>query len=169
MQLGLMIIPQFCSWLYNTRMAAAIRTSTWLFPTIESLHVLAITIVVGTVSMFDLRLLGAAYRDRSITEMHEEIMPWTWASFAVAVIAGSLMFSSDALNYYEDTPFRLKMLALLLVGLNAAIFEFGAFRSVEKWNQKEKTPLAAKFAGGISLVLWVLVVGFGRWIGFTKP
>jgi Family of unknown function (DUF6644) len=163
-----MIIPQFCSWVENTKMAAAIRTSTWLFPTIESIHVLAITLVVGTVAMFDLRLLGISSRDRSITEMHREILPWTWASFACAVVAGFLMFSSDATKYYEDVPFRLKMLTLLLVGINTAIFEFGAFRGVARWDRDKSTPLAAKLAGGFSLLLWILVVGFGRWIGFTK-
>jgi hypothetical protein len=163
-----MIIPQFCSWVENTRIAGAIRTSTWLFPTIESIHVLAITLVVGSVAMFDLRLLGIASRDRSVTELHKEILPWTWTAFAVAVVAGSLMFSSDATKYYQDGPFRWKMVTLLLVGLNTAIFEFGAFRGVSRWDKEKKTPLAAKLAGGISIVLWILVVGFGRWIGFTK-
>jgi hypothetical protein len=163
-----MIIPQFCSWLENTQMASAIRTSTWLFPTIESIHVLAITIVVGSVAMFDLRLLGIASRDRSVTELHKELLPWTWAAFACAVVAGSMLFSSDATKYYEDGPFRFKMVTLLLVGLNAAVFEFGPFRSVAAWDNERKTPLAAKLAGGISLVLWIFVVGFGRWIGFTK-
>lgn len=163
-----MIIPQFCSWLENTKMAAAIRTSTWLFPTIESIHVLAITIVVGSAAMLDLRLLGIASRDRSVTEVHREILPWTWASFACAVVAGFLMFSSDATKYYQDGPFRWKMFTLLLVGLNAAVFEFGPFRGVSRWDSEKKTPLSAKLAGVISLVLWVFVVGFGRWIGFTK-
>jgi hypothetical protein len=163
-----MIIPQFCSWLENTSMASAIRTSTWLFPTIESVHVLAITMVVGSVAMFDLRLLGIASRDRSVTELHKEILPWTWVAFGCAVVAGSLLFSSDATKYYVNGPFRMKMLVLLLIGLNTAIFEFGAFRGVSRWDHETKTPLAARLAGGISIVLWILVVGFGRWIGFTK-
>jgi hypothetical protein len=164
-----MIIPQVCSWIYNTRVAAAIRTSTWLFPTVESIHVLAIALVVGSAAMFDFRLLGIALRDRSVSEVHQEILPWTWASFAVAVVAGSLMFSSDAVNYYENAQFRLKMITLLLVGLNAAVFEFGVFRRVARWDREKRTPIAARFAGAISLVLWVLVVGLGRWVGFTKP
>ncbi len=163
-----MIIPQFCSWLENTRMASDIRASTWLFPTIESIHVLAITMVVGSVAMFDLRLLGIASRDRSVSELHKEILPWTWAAFGCAVVAGSLLFSSDATKYYHNGPFRMKMVALLLIGLNTAIFEFGAFRGVSRWDSERKTPLAAKLAGGISIVLWIMVVGFGRWIGFTK-
>ncbi|MDE3168650.1 MAG: hypothetical protein KGL75_00795 [Acidobacteriota bacterium] len=163
-----MIVPQVCSWLENTRMAAAIRSSTWLFPTIESIHVLAVTLVVGSILMFDLRLLGIASRDRSVTDLHKEILPWTWAAFACAVVAGSLLFSSDATKYYENGPFRFKMLTLFLIGLNTAIFELGAFRGVSRWNTDKKTPLPARLAGGISIVLWILVVGFGRWIGFTK-
>jgi Family of unknown function (DUF6644) len=163
-----MLIPQLCGWLENTRMAAAIRTSTWLFPTIETVHVLAITMVVGSVAMFDLRLLGIASRDRSITEMHREILPWTWASFGCAVIAGFLLFSSDATKYYQNFPFRMKMLTLLLIGVNTAIFEVGPFRSVARWDKEKSTPFGAKLAGGVSLVLWICVVGFGRWIGFTK-
>lgn len=163
-----MIVPQFCSWLENTRVAAAIRTSTWLFPTIESIHVLAISIVVGSIAMFDLRLLGIASRDRGVTELHREILPWTWAAFACAVVAGSLLFSSDATKYSQNGPFRLKMLTLVLIGLNTAIFELGAFRGVARWNSEKEPPLSARLAGGISLVLWILVVGFGRWIGFTK-
>lgn len=162
------IIRQALHWAESTRTASAIRTSTWLFPTIETIHVLAITLVVGSVAMFDLRLLGIAYRDRSIAEMHRDILPWTWVSFACAVIAGSLLFSSDATKYSENGPFQMKMLALLLIGLNTAIFEFGAFRSVSRWDREKSTPMSAKLAGGVSLVLWVLVVGFGRWIGFTK-
>lgn len=162
------IIERFCTWVENTRMAAAIRTSTWLFPTVETIHVLAITLVVGSIAMFDLRLLGLAYRDRSVSELRREILPWTWTSFACAVVAGFLMFSSDATKYFEDLPFRLKMVTLLLLGVNAAIFEFGTYRGVARWDGERNTPLAAKFAGGISLVLWILVVGFGRWIGFTK-
>jgi hypothetical protein len=149
-------------------MASAIRTSTWLFPTLESIHVLAITIVVGSAVMFDLRLLGIASRDRSVSDLHREILPWTWASFAFAVIAGSLLFSSDATKYYENGPFRAKMLTLFLIGLNAAVFEFGISRGIARWDRDKSTPLSAKLVGGISLVMWILVVGFGRWIGFTK-
>jgi hypothetical protein len=163
-----MPILRFCAWLESTHMAAAIRESTWLFPTIETLHVLSILVVVGSISMFDLRLLNLASRDRSITEVYEEIMPWARASFIGAVIFGGLMFSSSATKYYHNFPFRMKMLMLLIAGVNVAIFEFWTFRGVASWNRKGPIPVAAKLAGALSLVLWIFVVGFGRWIGFTK-
>jgi hypothetical protein len=163
-----MLIPQFCAWLENTPVAAAIRQSTWLFPTIETIHVLCIVIVVGSISMFDLRLLGIASRDRGIRELYDEVLPWTWASFICAAIAGALLFSSAATKYYHNFPFRMKMLLLVLAGLNTAIFQFGTYRGVDSWDRDGRIPLGAKLAGALSLVLWIGVVGFGRWIGFTK-
>jgi hypothetical protein len=163
-----MPILRFCAWLESTQMAGAIRESTWLFPTIETLHVLSILVVVGSITMFDLRLLNLASRDRSVTEVYEEIMPWARTSFICAVIFGGLMFSSSATKYYHNFPFRMKMLMLLIAGANVAIFEFWTFRGVANWNREGRIPVAAKLAGGLSLVLWIFIVGFGRWIGFTK-
>lgn len=163
-----MIVPEFLTWLENTHVATAIRVSTWLFPTVETIHVLSIVIVVGSITMLDLRLLGLASRDRSVSELHREIIPWTWASFACAVIAGSLLFSSAATKYYVNTPFRLKMMFLLLIGVNTLVFELGTFRNVESWDREKRTPLSARLAGGISIVFWICVVACGRWIGFTK-
>jgi hypothetical protein len=163
-----MVIPEFCAWLESTAVATAIRQSTWLFPTIETLHVLAIVIVVGSVTMLDLRLLNIANRDRSVSELHDEVLPWTWTCFGVAAIAGSLLFSSSATKYYHNFTFRMKMLSLLLVGINAAFFELRTYRGVAKWDRESRIPLAAKLAGGLGLVLWIAVVAFGRWTGFTK-
>jgi hypothetical protein len=163
-----MVIPEFCTWLENSIVATAIRQSTWLFPTIETIHVLATVLVVGSVTMLDLRLLNIASRDRSVSELHNEVLPWTWASFVCAVIAGLLLFSSHAAKYYQNIPFRMKMVLLVLVGLNAAFFELRTFRSVATWDKGPRIPMPAKIAGAVGLVLWLFVVACGRWIGFTK-
>lgn len=163
-----MVIPETCLWIENTPVATAIRQSTWLFPAIETVHVLATVIVVGSVTMLDLRLLNIAWRDCSIREVHEDVLPWTWTSFAVAAIAGSLLFSSSATKYYHNVPFRMKMVLLLLIGLNAAFFELGPYRRVANSDRETPIPVVAKIAGAVGLVLWIAVVACGRWIGFTK-
>lgn len=163
-----MLILRLCTWLENTQVAAAIRESTWLFPTIETIHVLSIVLVVGSIAMFDLRLLDLASRNRSVSEVYDEVMPWTRASFVCAVIAGGLLFTSSATKYYHNLPFQLKMLALALAGINTAYFEFWTRRGIAAWDRAPRTPRAAKLAGGISLALWITVVACGRWIGFTK-
>jgi len=76
------------------------------------------------------------------------------------------MFSSKALTYYGNIPFRLKMICLLLAGINMALFHWLGTRRLEAWDHG-RPPLAAKLAGGASLLLWTTIVAAGRWIGFT--
>jgi hypothetical protein len=154
-------------WIQGLSFATAVRESTWLFPAIETLHVLALVFVIGSISMLDLRLLGVASRPIAVQRLSNEVLPWTWTAFSVALFTGSLLFASKAVTYYRDAPFRLKMMFLLLAGVNMLIFHAGAFRTVRSWNHQLPPPAAARVAGGLSLVFWVGVVVCGRWIGFT--
>jgi len=110
------VFDQFLHWLESTAPAIAISESSWLFPGIESVHVLAITLVVGSITMVDLRLLGINMRHRPAGEIIAEVLPWTWASFVVAVCSGALLFSSNATHYWGTVPFRAKMLLLAWPG-----------------------------------------------------
>ena len=154
------------SWLENTQIATAIRESTWLFPTIETVHVFAIVLVVGTVMIVDLRLLHVSSRDRSVTELTREVLPWTWAAFALAALSGGLLFTSSALKYVNNLPFRFKMALLLLAGVNMLVFHRLTSRSIAGWD-RSVPPTQARVAGGLSLLLWFGVISLGRWIGFT--
>ena len=147
-------------------MAHLVAESPVLFPTIESIHVLAITFVVGSIAIVDLRLLGLAGRDQKITRLTSDTLPWTWAAFGLAAICGSLLFSSNAVKYFDNIPFRAKFALMALAGLNMLVFQFLTFRGVAKWDESA-TPLAAKLAGALSLLLWVGVIACARWIGFT--
>lgn len=149
--------------------ATAIAESTWMFPAIEVVHVATIVLVVGSIAMLDLRLLGVSRRDYGVMELAAETLPWTWGCFVVALITGFLMFSSAATRYaFNNTPFRWKMVMLLLAGINMAVFHVSAYRSVHRWNHQLPTPMPARVAGTLSLGFWVGVVCFGRWIGFVQ-
>ncbi len=149
-----------------TPWAVKIAESDLLFPTIETIHVLALTLVVGSISMVDLRLLGYAPR-RGVKELSEEVLPWTWIAFVVAVISGSLMFSSAAVKYAYMPQFQIKMLLILLAGVNMLAFHILTYSSVERWNHASVTPPLARLAGLLSLVFWIGVVTLGRWVGFV--
>ena len=142
------------------------RTSLKAMPIVEAAHVLAAATVFGTIFIVDLRLLGVRDRSRAFTRVSLEMLRYTWFAFGLAVITGGLMFVANASTYYINTAFRLKMLGLILAGINMAIFQFGTFKNVAAWDTG-KTPGGAKFAGAASLTLWTLIVGFGRWIGFV--
>jgi hypothetical protein len=161
------VFDNFLLWLEHTSPAIAISESSWLFPGIESVHVLAITLVVGSITMVDLRLLGVNLRERPVGELADEVLPWTWISFAVAVCSGALLFSSNATHYWGTVPFRAKMLLLALAGLNMMVFHATSYRSVAVWGVRPRAPVAARIAGAVSLGLWIGVVTLGRWIGFV--
>jgi len=144
-----------------------IAGSDWAFPTIECIHVIAIVTVVGTIAVMDLRLLGIASRDSAVTAMSRDTLPWTWGAFILAAISGALLFTSKAHIYAIDPWFLAKMVALLLAGINMAIFHLSTWRTVHQWDSDCAVPTAGKVAAGLSLFFWILVVFFGRVIGFT--
>jgi hypothetical protein len=146
--------------------AVAIAESTWLFPFFETLHVLALTIVVGSVAMMDMRLLGIGSKNRAITELTASVLPWTWTAFVAAATFGSLLFTSKAATYYMNIPFRIKMVCLALAAVNMLVFHLVTARDIAAWD-RGTPPIRARVAGAISLTLWVVIVGTGRWIGFT--
>ena len=157
----------FFAALESTPVATAVRESTWLFPTIETLHVLSIVLVVGTIMIVDLRLINVAGRRRGVSELMNEVLPFTWGAFACAVVTGSLLFSSSALKYSHSATFKFKMVMLLTAGINMAVFHLGSYRKVHLWDRDAMTPNGARIAGGVSLAIWVTVVALGRWTGFT--
>jgi hypothetical protein len=156
------------AWLQSTWIATAVAENDILFPWIESVHVLAIVIVVGTISIVDLRLLGVASLDISAKRLMRDVIPYTWGAFAIAAITGSLMFSSDATHYAHNRLFQIKLVMLALAGLNMAVFHLFGERDIERWDAPgATTPAAAKAAAVISLMAWIAVVSLGRGTGFT--
>ena len=159
----------FMQTLYDSPIGMAIRESETLFPWIESTHVLMIAIVVGTIAIVDLRLIGFASHRRGARQLIVDMLPFTWVAFVVAIITGVLLFLSNATGYYESMPFRIKLLAILIAGINMAIFHLTAYRKIGDWDDRLPTPRAAKIAGITSLTLWIAIVFLGRWIGYSYP
>jgi hypothetical protein len=160
-------VDRALGWLQATPVAKAISENEILFPWIESVHVLAIVLVVGTISIVDLRLFGVASLDRAVSRLMHDVLPYTWGAFVIAAITGLLMFSSDAVNYAHNFFFRGKVVLLALAGLNMAVFHIVGVGDVARWGNTQQTPLPAKTATVISLLVWITVVAFGRGIGFT--
>ena len=152
--------------LENQPFAVAIVEGASLFPWIETVHVIAIVTVVGTISVVDMRLLGVRAHVPSARRLMAQLLPATWIAFAVALISGVLMFSSKAVKYAANGPFQAKMLLLVLAGANMLLFHALTHKNIEMWDTG-KTPPSAKIAGALSLTLWISVIALGRWIGFT--
>jgi hypothetical protein len=154
-------------WLQDRALAQAIRSGDWLFPAIETVHVLSLATVFGSILQVDLRLLGLSSRASALSQITRETLTYTWAAFGVAALSGSLMFISKAPVYFHNLQLRLKLLCLLLAGLNMLVFHVGVYRRVSQWDRRLPPPAAARMAGALSIALWLSIIALGRWIGFT--
>jgi Family of unknown function (DUF6644) len=138
-----------------------------MFPIIESSHVLGLAFSVGTVVWFDLRLIGASMRRYSVSETFGYVKPWMFGGFVVMMISGVFLFWSHALKCYGSGYFRIKLVLLLLAGMNVAFFHSTIDRRRAEWDKAPIPPLRARLAGLTSLVLWLAVVAAGRLMAYT--
>jgi hypothetical protein len=157
----------FCRWLDHTAVGTAIRESLWLFPIIETLHIFGIISLVGGTSILDLRLMGLTFRDEPVTKLAGRFLPWAWFGFIVQVVTGLLMFSSEAAKMSSNWAFQIKILLILIAGVNAIVFHFLSYQSVGKWDRDPIAPLSARIAGTASILLWFGIVAMGRWIAYV--
>jgi cytochrome c556 len=162
-----MDITAFLLSLEQTGLASSIRDSLYTFPILESIHVMALAVVFGTITIVDLRLLGVAWTHRPFGRMSKELLRLTWGAFCVAALTGGLMFMTNARVYFHNTPFRVKMVLLALAGLNMALFHLTAGRSVARWEKAPTAPGIGRVTATLSITLWVAIIFAGRVIGFT--
>ena len=153
--------------IYSNPLAQTIRENELLFPWIEAIHVLAVTLVIGSIALVDLRLIGVRALNRAISNISKELLPITWMAFLAAAITGAILFTSNALSYSQNFYFISKMILLGLAGINMMFFQLIIGKNLDSWNHYQQLPIAARIAGAISLTLWLSIIVCGRWIGFT--
>ena len=162
-----MSLLPFCQWLADTSGSIALHESLFMYPLVESAHVLTLCVFLGMAIMFDLRLLGVTLTRVPITEMKRRLGPWLMAGFVVMVITGALLFYAIPVRSYQSIWFRGKVVALILAGLNAYVFHTTIDRRVAEWDRDPVPPPAARRAGATSLVLWAVIVVAGRMIAYN--
>lgn len=160
--------PAFVHAIEQSGVGQWLRSNVLAMPIVEASHVLCITVVFGTILVVDLRLLGVTDRGRPVTQVAHEMLRVTWAAFIGAVVTGVMFFSANATTYWFNTAFRFKMLAILLAGVNMAVFQLITYRGVAAWDRDAPTPRSARLAGALSILIWTVVIALGRTIGFTK-
>ena len=155
-----------CEWLADTWVSTGIRESIYLYPMLHWAHILSNSLMFGTIVFLDLRLTGAGFTQRRVSDMAGQLLPWTWAGWGLMLASGSLILISDPVKYYHGLFFRLKLTLMLVAGLNALLFHFTAYRGVAGWDLDVVTPPRARLAGFVSLFSWVGIVILGRAVGY---
>jgi hypothetical protein len=160
------MLEQFVTWLADTPGSIALHESQYMYTILESTHVLSIMLFVGTIAMVDLRLLGVSFPQTPVSQMLSRMLPWTIAGFIVLIITGLLLFYAIPIRTFHSLWFRIKMLLLLIGGINIAIFTFKVERDKARWDLGP-VPLKSKIAATISLSVWALVIVCGRLIAYN--
>jgi hypothetical protein len=156
-----------CNWLENTPVGVFVRESSYGFAGLAGLHILGLTLSVGVVMWFDLRLLGVSMPGLPIDQVYRRLMPWLFAGFGLMFVTGGLLFTGFATKAWGNIFFRLKVLGLLLAGANAAFFHVATESRIAEWNTKRRPPGLARLAGIVSIVVWALVILAGRMMSYT--
>jgi hypothetical protein len=155
-----------CEWLHELPLSNAIRESENAYSLIETVHVLGITAVLGTIAAVDLRLLGVVLTRTSVATVARPLIRLTWGGFVVMSVSGALLFVAQAANLYFNTAFRVKLLLLALLAANLVVFHTTVFKSVDSWGSDPRSPPRARFAALVSLFLWSGVLASGRAIAY---
>jgi hypothetical protein len=153
-------------WLEGSGVAVAVRQTPWLYPAVEIVHIVGIVLLAGGAAMFDLRLLGLT-RAMSVADAARHLLRLSRAGLAVAAVSGALLFAAEATSLVSNPAFRTKLVLIILAGANAGLFHAATFKSVEAWDREGRTPLAARAAAILSLVLWAGVIACGRLIAYV--
>lgn len=153
-------------WLEESALAESMRTGLWTYPIVEIVHIVGFVFLVGSVAMFDLRLLGLG-RALSVRALARHLLRWTLLSLLLVVPAGLLMFSAHPSDFLGNPVFPLKIVLIFVAGLNALWFHKRTYRGVEDWDLGAEPPTAAKAHALFSLVIWLAVISCGRLLAYT--
>jgi hypothetical protein len=156
---------EFCVWLAATPLSQEIQDVSWIIPTVQSVHIVSIAIVMTSMAMLDLRLVGIAGRRQSLTEMAARLLPWVWITVIVLLCSGTILIIGEPGRDLQNVVFWTKM-SLLASGLVLIlVFQTMLRRDKGFW---ERHRMGAAALGSASLVIWVCIVFAGRWIAYVE-
>ena len=161
-----MSLLRFCEWLGATPGSIALHESRYLYLIVLSIHVLTLSLFVGTAAMIDLRLLGVTMQRVRVSEVMARLLPWTTAGFLLMIGSGALLFYAAPVLRYQNIFFRAKMMALTLAAVNVWVFQKTVNRRRSEWDSDPVPPRGARVGGGVALVLWAVLIMLGRMIPY---
>ena len=155
------------AWVRSTELHVFIRQNWWLWPVLETFHYIGLSLLLGTVGLFDLRVLGMA-KDIPPAALHQ-LIPLGVAGYVINIITGIGFFFAYPEQYAYNSAFHFKLAFMALAGINVLIFYSAAFREVNALGAGADAPLRSKIITGVSLTSWVAVLICGRLLTFFRP
>jgi hypothetical protein len=158
------VIQEFCEWLAATPLSQNIQGAFWVIPTVQTVHIVSIAIVMTSMAMLDLRLMGIAGRRQSLTDMAGRFLPWVWIALVVLLCSGTILIIGEPGRELQNIMFWIKMSSIATVVVLTLIFQQVLRRNKSYWDRHR---VAATLLGAVSLVIWVTIIAAGRWIAYV--
>jgi len=155
----------FLAWLDDTPLSHWIAETTWVYPTLETMHTVGMALLIGSLGLIDLRVLGFK-PELPLTET-QRLLPLTWLGFTLNAFSGTLLFISDSVMFYSSYTFRIKIALIVLGGINAALLGRTVFQTSASAGASSPPTAGAKWIAGTSLVFWFGAIIAGRLIAYT--
>ncbi len=156
----------FLEWLQNTWIGTTIAESVWGYPTFETMHAIGMALLIGSLGLIDLRVLG--YKPELPLAGTRALLPLAWIGFTLNAFSGTLLFMSNAVEFFDNIMFRFKIVLIILGGLNAALLSRGIFRDAPAGAAAVVSTTSAKWLAATSLLFWFGAVICGRFIAYVS-
>jgi len=156
----------FAHWLAQTRISLAIQTRLWVIPTVQSVHIVAIGIVMSSVFMMDLRVFGWAATDQTMRQMTRRFAPWLWGALGVLLATGTLMVVGEPVRELLSLSFWLKMSLIVVGAAVAAGFQVTLGRNDDDWEKSSANRRTTKCLAMVTFLVWCGIVILGRLIAY---
>lgn len=161
-------MQQFCDWVAATWLSALLSGTEWFVPAVQTIHILAISVVVTLVAMLDFRLLGITHRGPSLQQLAAGYVPWIWTALIVLFVSGVLLTVTEPSRELMNNVFRLKMLLVAALIALTLLLRSTVFRDQRYWNVTAGGRVLRRVLGLLSLALCVGIVAAGRMIAYTS-
>jgi uncharacterized protein DUF6644 len=159
-------VQEFSDWLAATPLSMQIKTVDWIIPTVQTIHILSISIVMSSVAMVYLRVLGLLSRAQPLAAVAYRFVPWIWWTLLVLLVSGTTLIIAEPGRSLGNPAFILKMSMLATVLVLTLFFQRGLRHDARFWESSSGRRIGARLIAAASLVFWVGIVFAGRWIAY---
>lgn len=162
-------IRSFGDWLASTDLSATIQNVSWIIPTVQTVHIVSVAVVIGAVFLVDLRILGVFAPTQSLAALSHRFLTWIWYALAVLFVTGALLIIGEPGRSLLNPAFFAKMIMIVVVAVLTYLVQRPLRSDAGYWEGSDSRRLTLKAIAVASLVLWSLVVFAGRWIAYVTP
>jgi magnesium-transporting ATPase (P-type) len=160
------MVQNICDWLAETALSQLFARSEWFVPTVQTIHILSVAVVVTTLAMLDFKLLNLTQSGSSVPPLARSFLPWTWKALGVLLVTGVLLTITEPSRELLNNAFRLKMLLVLALAGVTFTFQRVTSRDPQYWRSSPRGRRLASAIAVVSLMLCVTIVAAGRMIGY---